>query len=612
MLHLLRRTFTPTVTMVTLGLAMLVVIALSLWALPVIDSVLDALRAEDHKHFLSGEPPIQFGAVDSLQRALRALVAIGLVTAIISAILLLRVDGQERHLAESRQALDASESRYRKIFEIGTLPMFVIDPEDEHIVAINPAACRLYGYDEASLLGKPLSLLATNSPDERRATIRDVLAGNLQSIRTRHRLGNGQAREIELVACPIPSNGRTLIFNVARDVTEADALRRRLQDMERIESLGRLAGGMAHDFNNIITVIAGYADIIARQTPVVAEAVDEIRRSTDRAASLTGQLLAFSRRQPISPRTVDLASAVDDTKNMIRRLLREDIEVRTRLTRETYVNIDPGHLTRILLNLAANANDAMPCGGSLTITVDPAFVDAAEASALNLRPGGHVRLVVADDGIGMSPEVLSRVFEPFFTTKEAGRGIGLGLSTVRSLVGQSSGHLAVASRQGAGTTVTILLPISSERPQPVTERPMTEGRRGCTVLLVEDDARLRGLLRSHLTALDHRVIEASNGEEALAAFSRAPIAPDLVITDFVMPKMGGGVLATRLRATRADPPILFITGYAGNELGESGVRGAKRWVLQKPFNRGAFTGMVQGILDTVDIASSPQPREAAV
>ena len=609
MLQILRRTFTPTVTMVSLGIAMLVVIALSLWALPVIDSVLDALRAEDQKHLLRGEPPIQLGAVDSLQRALRALVAIGLVTAMISAILLLRADGQERRLAESKRDLDASESRYRRIFEIGSLPMFVIDPEDERIVAINHAACRLYGYEENALLGRPLEVLSTHTPDERREKIRDILSGTRQSIRTRHRSSDGHVRDIELVACPIPSNGRTLVFNVARDVTESDALRRRVQDMERIESLGRLAGGMAHDFNNIITVIAGYADIIARQTPVVGEAVDEIRRATDRAASLTGQLLAFSRRQPMSPRTLDLAATVEDTKNMIRRLVREDIDVRTRLAPETFVDIDPGHMTRILLNLAANANDAMPCGGSLTLTVESTRIDRTEGETLNLREGTYVRLTVADDGVGMSPEVLSRVFEPFFTTKEAGRGIGLGLSTVRSLVAQASGHLAVTSRQGAGTTVTILLPRSDGRPAVVSETRTVEGRRGCTILLVEDDARLRGLLRSHLTALDHRVVEASNGEEALAAFSRASKPPDLVITDFVMPKMGGGVLATRLRATPADPPILFITGYAGNELGESGVRGAKRWVLQKPFNRAAFTGVVQEILSSVPTRAA---REATV
>lgn len=604
MLQVLRRTFTPTVTMVTLGIAMLVVIALSLWALPVIDSVLDALRGEDQKHFLRGEPPIQFGAVDSLQRALRALVAVGLVTAIISAILLLRADGQERRLTESKQELDASENRYRKIFEIGSLPMFVIDPDDERIVAINQAACRLHRYEEEALLGRPLEVLSIQTPDERRENIRDILAGTRQAIRTRHRSSDGHVRDIELIACPIPSKGRTLIFNVARDVTESDALRRRVQDMERIESLGRLAGGMAHDFNNIITVIAGYADIIARQTPTVGEAVDEIRRATDRAASLTGQLLAFSRRQPVSPRTLDLASAVEDTKNMIRRLVREDIDVRTRLATETFVDIDPGHVTRILLNLAANANDAMPCGGSLTLTVESTRITREEADALDIREGGYVRLIVADDGIGMSPEVLSRVFEPFFTTKEAGRGIGLGLSTVRSLVGQASGHLSVTSRQGSGTTVTILLPRSEHRPTVVTETRPLEGRRGCTILLVEDDARLRGLLRSHLTALDHRVIEASNGEEALAAFSRMSTPPDLVVTDFVMPKMGGGVLATRLRATTADPPILFITGYAGNELGESGVRGARRWVLQKPFNRGAFSGVVQEILSSVSTATA--------
>lgn len=609
MLQVLRRTFTPTVTMVTLGIAMLVVIALSLWALPVIDSVLDALRGEDQKHFLRGEPPIQFGAVDSLQRALRALVAVGLVTAIISAILLLRADGQERRLTESKQELDASENRYRKIFEIGSLPMFVIDPDDERIVAINQAACRLHRYEEEALLGRPLEVLSIQTPDERRENIRDILAGTRQAIRTRHRSSDGHVRDIELIACPIPSKGRTLIFNVARDVTESDALRRRVQDMERIESLGRLAGGMAHDFNNIITVIAGYADIIARQTPTVGEAVDEIRRATDRAASLTGQLLAFSRRQPVSPRTLDLASAVEDTKNMIRRLVREDIDVRTRLATETFVDIDPGHMTRILLNLAANANDAMPCGGSLTLTVESTRITREEADALDIRAGGYVRLIVADDGIGMSPEVLSRVFEPFFTTKEAGRGIGLGLSTVRSLVGQASGHLSVTSRQGSGTTVTILLPRSEQRPTVVAETRPLEGRRGCTILLVEDDARLRGLLRSHLTALDHRVIEASNGEEALAAFSRMSTPPDLVVTDFVMPKMGGGVLATRLRATTADPPILFITGYAGNELGESGVRGARRWVLQKPFNRGAFSGVVQEILSSVSTAAG---REATV
>jgi CheY-like chemotaxis protein len=371
-----------------------------------------------------------------------------------------------------------------------------------------------------------------------------------------------------------------------------------------MESIGALAGGVAHDFNNLLTVITGFSEILLGQLNAndpSRELVSEIRQAGDRAAALTRQLLAFSRKQLLAPKIIDLNLLLRETEKMLRRLIGEDIELETRLAAELgCVRADPGQLEQALLNLVVNARDAMPTGGHLTIATSNVELQSPFSRQHPEAPSGpFVMLVVSDTGCGMAEAVRAQIFEPFFTTKEIGKGTGLGLATVYGIVKQSGGHIEVHSEVGRGTVFQIYLPRvpDAERPRHSLGGPTTLDQGSETILLVEDEASVRVTARHVLSASGYAVLEAADGEAALQICQQHAEAIHLLLTDVVMPKMGGRQLADLLQPLRPDMKVLFLSGYTDDALVRHGVQESHMAFLQKPFTPAALARKVREVLD---------------
>jgi nitrogen-specific signal transduction histidine kinase len=375
------------------------------------------------------------------------------------------------------------------------------------------------------------------------------------------------------------------------DTTEETKLQLQLQQSQKMEAVGRLAGGIAHDFNNLLMVIAGHGELLqdklSKESPLRRHA-DEIRQTAERATALTRQLLAFSRRQVLQPRVLDLNAVVVEMESMLQRLIGEDIELVARLNPELgRVKADSSQLEQVLMNLAVTARDAMPQGGKLTIVTENVQLDEAYANThLAVNPGPYAMLAVSDTGRGMEKEALAHLFEPFFTTKEKGKGTGLGLATVYGIVKQSGGNIWVYSEPGHGTTFKVYLPQVSEPVEEPVLPAAAETRKShpsVTVLLVEDEPALRFLVRGYLESSGHKVLEASSGEEALrvAAASAGPI--QLLMTDVVMPGITGRALAEQLVQRHAGLKVLFMSGYTEDAIVHHGVLEPGIAFLQKPF-----------------------------
>jgi signal transduction histidine kinase/DNA-binding response OmpR family regulator len=378
----------------------------------------------------------------------------------------------------------------------------------------------------------------------------------------------------------------------------------RLQSVQKMEAIGRLAGGIAHDFNNLVQAIGGYTEILLRRLPdydPLRRNAEEIKKAGDRAAALTRQLLAFSRQQVLQPKVLDLNMVVGNIDQLLRRLIGEDVVLKTVLASDLGpVRADAAQIEQVLMNLAVNARDAMPDGGTLTIrtqNVDLSSSDQREP--FTVIAGPYVLLSVADTGIGMTPEIRARAFEPFFTTKEPGRGTGLGLSTVYGVVKQSGGYIWLDSQQGQGTALRIYLPRVKERAlSEVRRAPQVSVPRGTeTVLLVEDEEGVRDLIREWLAGHGYHVLAATNGLEALDVAARADGRIDLLVADVVMPQMGGPALAQRLLALRPDLKVIYVSGYADDALGDRQVLEAGAAFIQKPFPLDTLVRKVREILD---------------
>jgi CheY-like chemotaxis protein len=371
-----------------------------------------------------------------------------------------------------------------------------------------------------------------------------------------------------------------------------------------MEAVGRLAGGIAHDFNNLLTVIMGRADLVLsrlRSRDQLRRHVGLILSAADTAASLTRQLLAFSRRQVLQPAVIDLNLVVLDVSTMLRWLIGEDIEVIIRLSPELgHIKADPGQLEQVLMNLAVNARDAMPHGGRLTIETANVALDETYAHMhLGVQAGHYVRLTVQDSGRGMDIETQTHIFEPFFTTKGPGKGTGLGLSTVYGIVTQSGGYIGVSSAHGQGTTVTIDLPCVEEPlSAPTPNLPQTSPPQGTeTVLLVEDEGTVRSVAREVLQMVGYTVLEAASGEEALQRVEQHSGAIDLLVTDVVMPGMNGRELAARLMVNYPAAQVLYLSGYTDEAIAHHGVLQAGIELLHKPFTPDVLARRVREVLD---------------
>jgi signal transduction histidine kinase/CheY-like chemotaxis protein len=396
------------------------------------------------------------------------------------------------------------------------------------------------------------------------------------------------------------------VSSIIRNVAERRRLEGELRQAQKMEAIGRLAGGIAHDFNNLLTAIRGNADLLLGELAPDTQAradVDEIRRAADRAAGLTRQLLAFSRKQVLQPRVLDVDEVVAGVDRLLCRVIGEDVRLRTLLRAGAgRVLADPGQLEQVLLNLAVNARDAMPGGGTLTIGTRLVPAPALPAPAATLRaPHGVVVITVADTGVGMDDATRARAFEPFFTTKDAGKGTGLGLATVFGIAQQSGGTVWLESEPGRGTTVSLALPVTAAARRahtPAPGVPVVPGARG-TVLLVEDEPAVRALVGRVLTGAGYRVLPAGDGRTAHAVWREHDGAAggiDVVVSDLIMPERGGRELVALLREEHPALPVLFTSGYAEGGITAADL-GARTAFLEKPFAAERMLGALAELLD---------------
>ncbi len=389
---------------------------------------------------------------------------------------------------------------------------------------------------------------------------------------------------------------------MAEDVTERRVLEEQLRQSQKLEAVGRLAGGVAHDFNNMLTAIGGYTAFAldhAEEGSALRADLDEVRKATDRATLLTRQLLAFSRKQVLAPVRLDLNDVIGEMHTMLRPLLGADVVLATELDSSLGpIEADPSQLNQVVMNLVVNARDSMPAGGALTIATANMDVDGTGDGAI--PPGPYVTLTVCDEGDGIDEQTLGQIFEPFFTTKEAGKGTGLGLATVYGIVKQSGGYLEVESELGVGSEFRIYLPrldgagpphaVAVAAPSPLA----AERAEPATVLVVEDEEVVRGLVVHVLEGEGYRALVAHDGEEALALAANAQI--DVLLTDLTMPKLGGRELAERLRSTNPELKVVYMSGFADSGILADGVLPPRTAFLSKPFTFAELAGSVRGLL----------------
>ncbi len=623
------------------------------------------------------------------------------------------------------ERLEASEGRYRALFENNHAVMLVIDPVDGRIVDANPAASRFYGWSREELTTRSITDVNVLSEEEVRGEIQRARAGQRTFFRFRHRVATGEIRDVEVMSGEVLIQGRPLLYSIVHDVTseriaeealrlrsaaldaaanaimitdgegtiewvnaafsqlygysaeealgrnprdlvksgvqgpefyeamwrtllsgdewrgnitnrrkdgshvEADlaitpirnqsgeiehyiavkhdltewrAMERRLALSQKLESLGQLAGGVAHDFNNLLTVINGTLDLALRELPAqdsVSSDLREVRAAGERAAMLTRQLLAFSKRQVFRKEAVNLNALILDMSTMLRRLIGEDITVHTDLDEQPpFALADRSQIEQIIVNLIVNARDAMPTGGTLRIATTGPRPSASPSPEVDPAGHGFVRLSVSDTGEGMEPDVQAQIFDPFFTTKGPGRGTGLGLATIYGIVSQSGGEIHVNSAPGQGSTFDILLPVASETAAPsrAEERSHTNGGSE-TILVVEDETAIRSLVARILGQEGYTGLAASNGREALELLARHGESVALLFTDVIMPGMSGPELFERARDLLPDVKVLYASGYTADTLHRHGVREESFHFLEKPYTPKGLAAAVRGVLD---------------
>ncbi len=509
-----------------------------------------------------------------------------------------------RKVAE--EALRRSAELDRALFLGSPLPMWLFDISTLCILSVNDAAVRQYGYTREELLAR--SLADIGSPEELAAMAATAGEGELPEYQRlgvfRHRKQDGSVIRVDTYVHDVWIDGRRSRLALLQDVTEQQKLEEQLRQSQKMEAIGQLAGGIAHDFNNLLTIVNGYADHLLAQSHPAAEGYEElgeIRNAGERAASLTRQLLSFSRRREVDPRVIDLNSTVTDMDRLLRRLIGEHLQLEVQLSPALgSVRVDPSQIEQVIMNLAVNARDAMKGGG--TLTIETANVEADEAFVsghVGVRPGPYVVLVVTDTGCGMDAETRSRIFEPFFTTKALGHGTGLGLATVFGIVKQSGGHVYVYSEPDRGSTFKIYLPrvdaVAASRPGTA----IGEGLRahGETVLVVEDEEQVRRLTCLVLGQAGYAVLEASSPEEALRLVRQVDRRIDLLITDIVLPEMEGPVLAAAANAIRDGLKALYVSGYTARTVGENASLNARVPFLEKPFTPRSLLSRVREVLD---------------
>ncbi len=502
---------------------------------------------------------------------------------------------QQAMLQAVHDSLERSEHRYRDLVENLLDVVYSVDIEGR-IEYISPAVER-YGYQAADLTGQHFITLF--HPSEHAALERafaNTLAGDNDSVEFRALDATGRIHNVQVSARAVFEEERPIgLTGVVIDVTEQRRAEEQLRVAQRLEAVGRLAGGVAHDFNNLLVAIIGYAEFAmesVREGDPGRSDLEQIRKAGERAAALTRQLLAFSRKQLLKPEVISLTEVVRGMSTMLTRLIGEDIEFRTVLGDDAAtVLADPGQIEQVLMNLVVNARDAMPMGGMLTIEV-------------GTKTEGVVVLTVTDTGSGMDDVTKAQIFEPFFTTKPQGEGTGLGLSTVYGIVQQTGGTITVETAPGAGAAFKLVFPRDASGAPPTNrqpeQRPEASARGTETILIVEDEDAVRHLAERFLSAAGYCVLAAASGDEALKVWESHDGAIDLLLTDVVMPKMSGHELASRLTSMRSNLRVLYMSGYSGTAISQHGVLARGTHLVEKPFTGADLSRRVREVLDEGD------------
>jgi len=480
---------------------------------------------------------------------------------------------------------------------------------DGTITSWNRGAERIYGYTPDEIVGKHISILA---PSDRKDEIPDILAriaegetiNHFESMRVAK---DGKALDVSISISPLRDAKGDIAgaSAIARDITAQKRAEGQLHQAQKMEAIGRLAGGVAHDFNNILGIISACSEFLRdRVDPATGSAqyIENIKKATERGSALTRQLLTFSRSSSIRPRILDLNERLRDVSKLLRPLMGDDVEILiVSKSPAAIVEADPGQLDQIMVNLAVNARDAMPKGGKFILETRSEWFDEDFAEQhQNMPAGKYVLLAVSDTGTGMDEKTVSRIFEPFFTTKETGKGTGLGLATVYGIVKQSAGHILVYSEPGHGTTFKIYLPSADEKIGVGTKaeiETVSPKRHGTTILLVEDDDIMRGLTRQLLQEHGYTVIEADDGKAALEFMGTHSGSIDLLLTDVVMRRLSGPELVERLRPSHPDLKVVFMSGYTGELIAEREVLSRGITLLEKPFSRTALLNTIHKTLE---------------
>jgi PAS domain S-box-containing protein len=518
--------------------------------------------------------------------------------------------GQTVELARALARLSESEQRYRDLVESLDAVVWEADAATCATTFVSSRAEVLLGFPMEHFHNNPQLLFSLIHAEDREQTLSQLETAMeaKRDVQIEARFVTAEGRPLWLhtsVQIIRDAAGKpTRLHGVTVDISERNRLEEQVRQSQKMEAVGRLAGGVAHDFNNLLTVISGYSDLMLErlhpQDPLY-DSVTQIRKAGERAAGLTRQLLAFSRKQILAPRVLDLNAVLRDMEKMLTRLIGEDIDLALVVVPNLgRVKADPGQIEQIILNLVINARDAMPLGGKLTL--ETANVNLSRDHVENypgLTPGSYVRLAVSDTGCGMDKAVMSRIFEPFFTTKETGRGTGLGLSTVYGIVKQSNGHVEVYSEPGAGTTFKIYLPCVAQDAE-LSKSNTASGHpvRGHeTVLVVEDEQSLRAMIQQILEKSGYKVLQTRSGSEAQNVCALHPGAIDLLITDVVMPEVSGRQVAEHVSRIRPEVKVLYMSGYTDEAVVRHGVLSAEMAFLQKPFTPGTLVRKVREVLD---------------